>query len=189
MANAQHNDSIDPNELYVSACFADEGPTLKRWRPRARGRATRIRKRTCHVTLIVSRMDPKLLEQRRATHRGRRQPWRSPPRRRRRPPRARRPQPGRRRDAHDHDHDHERTTTTTIHDEVDDADHRPDEEPTEADEDGRRGERRPDRRGRSRPPRPRAAGEPEEAVEAAVEEAAEDAATEDAGDDADEEKS
>ena len=57
VANAEHNDEIDPNELYVSACFADEGPTLKRWRPRARGRATRIRKRTCHITIIVSRMD------------------------------------------------------------------------------------------------------------------------------------
>jgi len=66
VANAEHNDEIDPNELYVSACYADEGPTLKRWRPRARGRATRIRKRTCHVTIIVSRMDPKQLEQRRA---------------------------------------------------------------------------------------------------------------------------
>ncbi len=66
VANAEHNDEIDPNELYVSACYADEGPTLKRWRPRARGRATRIRKRSCHITIIVSRMDPKLLEQRRA---------------------------------------------------------------------------------------------------------------------------
>ena len=64
VANAEHNDEIDPNELHVSACYADEGPTLKRWRPRARGRATRIRKRTCHITLIVSRMDPKKLEQR-----------------------------------------------------------------------------------------------------------------------------
>ena len=66
VANAEHNDEIDPNELYVSACYADEGPTLKRWRPRARGRATRIRKRTCHITVIVSRMDPKKLEQRQA---------------------------------------------------------------------------------------------------------------------------
>ncbi len=66
VANAEHNDELDPNELYVSACYADEGPTLKRWRPRARGRATRIRKRTCHITIIVSRMDPKLLEQRQA---------------------------------------------------------------------------------------------------------------------------
>src|SRR3954452_6802823 len=64
-ANAEHNDLIDPEELYVSACFADEGPTLKRWRPRARGRATRIRKRTCHITVIVSRLAPAQLERRR----------------------------------------------------------------------------------------------------------------------------
>jgi len=56
VANAQNNDGLDPEELYVSACYADEGPTAKRWRPRARGRATRIRKRSCHITLIVSRM-------------------------------------------------------------------------------------------------------------------------------------
>jgi large subunit ribosomal protein L22 len=56
VANAEANDDQDPETLYVSACFADEGPTLKRWRPRARGRATRIRKRTCHITIIVSRM-------------------------------------------------------------------------------------------------------------------------------------
>ena len=66
VANAEHNDEIDPNDLYVSACYADEGPTLKRWRPRARGRATRIRKRTCHITIIVSRMDADQLEKRRA---------------------------------------------------------------------------------------------------------------------------
>ena len=66
VANAEHNDSMDPNHLYVSACFADEGPTLKRWRPRARGRATRIRKRTCHITVIVSLMDDKKLAQRQA---------------------------------------------------------------------------------------------------------------------------
>jgi large subunit ribosomal protein L22 len=56
MANAAHNDEQDPEELFVSACFADEGTTIKRWRPRARGRATRIRKRTCHITVIVSRL-------------------------------------------------------------------------------------------------------------------------------------
>ena len=55
VANAEHNDSLPADELFVSACYADEGPTLKRWRPRARGRATRIRKRTCHITVIVSR--------------------------------------------------------------------------------------------------------------------------------------
>jgi len=57
VANAAHNDQlVDVDELYVSACFADEGMTHKRWRPRARGRATRIRKRTSHITVIVSRL-------------------------------------------------------------------------------------------------------------------------------------
>jgi large subunit ribosomal protein L22 len=56
VANAQHNDELDGDSLYVSACYADEGPTLKRWRPRARGRATRIRKRMCHITIVVSVM-------------------------------------------------------------------------------------------------------------------------------------
>ena len=65
VANAQHNDELDPDELYVSACFADEGPTLRRFRPRARGRATRIRKRTCHVTVIVGRMPEAMLERQR----------------------------------------------------------------------------------------------------------------------------
>ncbi len=57
IANAVNNDSIPPEELFVSACYADEGPTMKRFRPRARGRAGRIRKRTCHVTIIVSRYE------------------------------------------------------------------------------------------------------------------------------------
>jgi large subunit ribosomal protein L22 len=60
VANAQHNDELDPDTLYVSACYADEGPTLKRWRPRARGRATRIRKRMCHITIVVSPMPPEM---------------------------------------------------------------------------------------------------------------------------------
>ena len=62
VANAQNNDELDPEELYVSACFADEGTTIKRWRPRARGRATRIRKRTSHITVIVSRMSDEDLQ-------------------------------------------------------------------------------------------------------------------------------
>jgi large subunit ribosomal protein L22 len=66
VANAVHNDGIDSEDLYVSACYADESATLKRWRPRARGRATRIRKRTCHITVIVSRMDDERLARRRA---------------------------------------------------------------------------------------------------------------------------
>lgn len=55
VANAEHNDELDGEELFIAACYADEGPTLKRWRPRARGRATRIRKRTCHITVVVAR--------------------------------------------------------------------------------------------------------------------------------------
>jgi len=65
VANAAHNDQQNPEELYVSACYADEGATMKRWRPRARGRATRIRKRTCHITIIVSRLPAEKLELRR----------------------------------------------------------------------------------------------------------------------------
>jgi large subunit ribosomal protein L22 len=65
VANAAHNDSQNPEELYVAACYADEGATMKRWRPRARGRATRIRKRTCHITIIVSRLPADQLELRR----------------------------------------------------------------------------------------------------------------------------
>ncbi len=66
VANAGHNDGLDAEELFVSACYADEGSTLKRWRPRARGRATRIRKRTCHITVIVSRMPDERIARRRA---------------------------------------------------------------------------------------------------------------------------
>lgn len=61
VANAEHNDQIDPETLFVSACYADEGRTMYRWRPRARGRATRIRKRTCHITIIVSPMSGEML--------------------------------------------------------------------------------------------------------------------------------
>jgi large subunit ribosomal protein L22 len=66
VANAAHNEGLDAEDLYVSACYADEGATLKRWRPRARGRATRIRKRTCHITVIVSRLPDERLARRRA---------------------------------------------------------------------------------------------------------------------------
>jgi len=66
VANAVHNDELDAEDLFVSACYADEGSTLKRWRPRARGRATRIRKRTSHVTIIVSRMPDERIARRRA---------------------------------------------------------------------------------------------------------------------------
>jgi large subunit ribosomal protein L22 len=54
VANAEHNLAADAEELIVAEAYADEGPTLKRWRPRARGRATRIRKRTSHITIVVA---------------------------------------------------------------------------------------------------------------------------------------
>lgn len=69
VANADHNDEIASDELFVSACYADEGRTLRRHKPRARGRATRIRKRSCHITIIVSRMPDSDL----ARHRARRE--------------------------------------------------------------------------------------------------------------------
>ena len=59
-ANAQNNDGLDPATLVVATVYADEGPTAKRIRPRAQGRAYRIRKRTSHITVIVeSRPDKK----------------------------------------------------------------------------------------------------------------------------------
>ena len=53
IANAEHNDGADVDELTVSHISVDEGPTMKRWRARARGRAAKILKRTCHVTISV----------------------------------------------------------------------------------------------------------------------------------------
>ena len=53
VANASHNHALDANELRIVEAFADEGPTLKRFRPRARGRATQILKRTSHITIVV----------------------------------------------------------------------------------------------------------------------------------------
>ena len=54
VANAEANHGLDGDDLVVAAAYADEGPTLKRWKPRARGRVNRIRKRTCHVTLVLA---------------------------------------------------------------------------------------------------------------------------------------
>ena len=62
VSNAENNEHLNAEELYVAECWADEGPTLKRWRPRARGRATRINKRTCHVTVVVAQLDDEELE-------------------------------------------------------------------------------------------------------------------------------
>ncbi|MBA2325731.1 MAG: 50S ribosomal protein L22 [Actinobacteria bacterium] len=101
IANAEHNENVPADELFVQTAYVDEGPTLKRWRPRARGRGTRIRKRTSHLTIIVSRFAEDELERRRAQ-----EAITGPPRKR----------PARRRglqaqieaeegEEHDHDHD------------------------------------------------------------------------------------
>jgi large subunit ribosomal protein L22 len=66
ISNAANNEGIDPNDLYVSACYADESKTAGRFRPRARGRAGKILKRSAHVTIIVSRLPEDRLERMRA---------------------------------------------------------------------------------------------------------------------------
>jgi large subunit ribosomal protein L22 len=62
IANAVTNDGMNAEELFVSAAFADEGVTMKRFTPRARGRAGKILKRSCHITVIVSRLPEERLE-------------------------------------------------------------------------------------------------------------------------------
>ncbi len=52
-SNAEHNHEMDPDNLYISKAWVDEGPTLKRFRPRAMGRATPINKKTSHITMVV----------------------------------------------------------------------------------------------------------------------------------------
>jgi len=57
IANAEHNHALDAEDLVIAEAFADEGPTLRRFKPRARGRATRIDKRTSLITIVVSDMN------------------------------------------------------------------------------------------------------------------------------------
>ncbi|MNW09674.1 50S ribosomal protein L22 [compost metagenome] len=54
IANAEHNYSLDPNKLVVSETFVNQGPTMKRFQQRAMGRASAIKKRTSHITIVVS---------------------------------------------------------------------------------------------------------------------------------------
>jgi large subunit ribosomal protein L22 len=56
VANAEHNNNLDPTKLVVSQAYADRGPALKRFRPRAQGRAYKIRKPTCHITVAVAEL-------------------------------------------------------------------------------------------------------------------------------------
>jgi large subunit ribosomal protein L22 len=123
VANAEHNDNLSSEELYVSACFADEGPTLKRFRPRARGRAARIRKRTTHITVLVKRYSDEQLEQRRRAEEAR--PASTRTRRTQaaqQSSRAQRVAKSRKAAAaaadHDHDHDHDEHDHEHEHDEV-----------------------------------------------------------------------
>ena len=104
VANAEHNDSIPSDELFVVRAWADQGPTAKRYRPRARGRGTRIRKRTSHVTIVVARYSDDQLRER-ATREAASGVGAAAERRRRLTRRRRvvasTPE------AHDHDHDHD----------------------------------------------------------------------------------
>ncbi|MCA1710885.1 MAG: 50S ribosomal protein L22 [Actinobacteria bacterium] len=58
IANAEHNKNLDRRDLFIAQAYVDEGPTLKRFRPRAQGRAFRIRKRTSHITIVVEATAP-----------------------------------------------------------------------------------------------------------------------------------
>jgi large subunit ribosomal protein L22 len=64
VANAESGHALDGDDLVITAAYADEGPTLKRWRARARGRVNRIRKRTCHITVVVAPAEQRRLEKR-----------------------------------------------------------------------------------------------------------------------------
>jgi len=98
IANAEHNDHVPEDELFITRAFADEGPTQKRWRPRASGRGTQIRKRTSHITIVVARFGDDELERRRQREAAAGGPARRRPTRRRTP----KAEP-----EHDHDHDHD----------------------------------------------------------------------------------
>ena len=66
IANAENNEQLDPDSLIISEAYVNEGPTMRRFRPRAQGRAYRIRKRTCHITVVVEAVQPARRPARRA---------------------------------------------------------------------------------------------------------------------------
>jgi large subunit ribosomal protein L22 len=119
IANAEHNDNIPEDELFIVRAYADEGPTMKRWRPRARGRGTRIRKRTSHITIAVTRFDDATLERRRQREASGARPVRR---------RTARPTRRVREAEHDHDHDHDEPATSGS--ERDRDDEQPAQKPT-----------------------------------------------------------
>ncbi len=120
VANAEHNDNIPEEELYVSRAFADEGPTVKRWRPRARGRGTRIRKRTSHITVVVARYESDELDRRRQREAADTQAQRASRRRRVQASQRKADREAAREAEHDHDHDedHDHEHDDEIVDEV-----------------------------------------------------------------------
>jgi large subunit ribosomal protein L22 len=103
VANAEHNNNLPPDELYVVRAWADEGPTQKRLRPRARGRGVRIRKRTSHVTIVVARYTDEQLEARRR----REESAGGTAEARRRASRRRRVKASAPAEEHDHEHEHD----------------------------------------------------------------------------------
>ena len=124
VANAEHNDSVPEEELFVARAFADEGPTMKRWRPRARGRGTRIRKRTSHITIFVARYEDEALEQRRQREAADTQAQRASRRRRVQASQRKADREAAREAEHDHDHeddDHDHEHDDEIVDEVDEV--------------------------------------------------------------------
>jgi ribosomal protein L22 len=89
VANAEANHGLLGDDLIVSAAYVDEGPTLKRWRARARGRVARIRKRTCHITVLLAPA-PVVEERRGRRTRGKAETTEAPAKPRRRTPIRRR---------------------------------------------------------------------------------------------------
>src|SRR3954451_5567766 len=111
VANAEHNDNVPEEELFVTRAFAHEGPTMKRWRPRARGRGTRIRKRTSHITIVVARYEDVELDRRRQREAADTQAQRASLRRRvaasQRKAEREAVREAEHEAEHDHDHDHD----------------------------------------------------------------------------------
>jgi small subunit ribosomal protein S19 len=95
IANAENNSGHDEDDLIVWAAYADEGPTLKRWRARARGRVNRIRKRTCHITITLAVAEPGEIKRRPTRPAPEPEPEAEKPKSRRKP-RAKKPRTRRR---------------------------------------------------------------------------------------------
>jgi large subunit ribosomal protein L22 len=109
IANAEHNQQLPADELYIARVWCDEGPTRKSGQARARGRYFRVRKRTSHLTIILARYEPEELEARRrrdeSSGRG------AATAQRRRSERVRRSRQREQVADHDHDHDHDHDDT------------------------------------------------------------------------------